>query len=591
MHLSLSKKEIRQYFVLSGIAIALGIISGFVAIAFRYLIEFMQDIFYRGNSIVDNEWRLLIIFIPALGGLITGLIIHLFASEAKGHGIPEVMEAVLTKKGLIRPRVVFAKAFASAVTIASGGSAGREGPIVQIGSAVGSFLAYKLKLPPWMIKIMVGCGAAGALAATFNAPIAGVIFALELIVPEFKTRSFIPLAISSVFATVISRVFLEDVVAFPVPAYTLNHPAELGLYILLGILAGVMAVLFIKTLYHFEDVFDGLNMPPYLKPVLGGLMVGSIGLFFPQVLGLGYDTIEMVMTFQDPQSFLANILPNGGDSLWMVFVFILLFLLLKLLATSLTIGSGGSGGVFVPSLFVGAMLGGAFGIAAEMIMPAGMVASPGAYALVGMAAVFAGASRATLTAIIILFEMTLNYDIILPLILSCVIADAISLLIYKETIYTKKLMRKGIRYEYDRVVSPLRTNTVSHVMVKKVECVSENETILGVSDMIIKTGYQAFPVKDTEGKLTGMIAHHDVRKAIEKGMKLVQVKDLKTKDLITVSPNDDVELAMELMATHSVGHLPVVNPEDKTTLLGFISRSDVMCLTKECLEDEKDIED
>ncbi len=591
MHLQLSKKELQQYFVLSGIAIALGIISGFVAIGFRYLIIWVQSVFFLGGNPLDNRLGLLIIIVPAVGGIITGLITYYFAREAKGHGIPEVMEAVITKSGKIRPRVVLAKALASAITIGSGGSAGREGPIVQIGSAVGSFLAQKLKLPAWMIKVMVGCGASAALAATFNAPIAGVIFSLELIVPEFKTRSFIPLTISSVFGTVISRIFLEDAMAFPVPTYSLVHPVELVLYLVLGLLAGIAAVLLIKTLYHFEDVFDSLEMPMYVKPAIGGLLVGTVGLMFPQVLGLGYDTIDIVLNYSSPEVFLGKIVSTSTlfSPLTAAIIFLILFLLLKVLVSSLTIGSGGSGGVFVPSLFVGAMLGGLFGIVAGKIMPEGMVANPGAYALVAMAAMFAGVSRATLTSILILFEMTLNYEIILPLMFACVIADAVSILIYKDTIYTKKLVRKGIFYDYDREVSILKTVNVEEVMVTDVTMVKEEQTINEVSDIIIKTGYQAFPVLDQQDNLVGMIAHFDVRNALKEGLGDHLVKEVETRNLITISAKDDLEKAMEMMAFHGVGHLPVVNENEPDKLLGFLSRSDIMNITKSQYEDEGEL--
>jgi CIC family chloride channel protein len=418
------------------LAALVGIISGFIAIGFRHLLFNIQNLFFfqefssHETSPIDHNLGLYVIVVPAIGGLLVGLITRFFASEAKGHGVPEVMEAVAVRGGKMKPRTVLFKALASAISIGSGGSIGREGPIVQIGAAFGSSLAQWLKLDTYKIKVLLGCGAAGGIAATFNTPIAGIIFALEIILLELKSRSFMALVIASFFATSVSRIFLGSTPAFPVPSYEFVSLYETLIYLVLGIIAGLTGLFLMRALYRSESLFDRIAMPSYLKPALGGLIVGCIGFFFPQVFGVGYETIEKMLNAE------------------MLLQTTLLLLLLKFLAFIVTIGSGASGGVFSPSLFIGAALGASYGWLANYLFPE-ITAPAGAYALVGMAAVFAAASRATLTSIIIIFELTLDYKIILPLMFACVIADLITWTLSQDTIYTKKLSKRGINISHD----------------------------------------------------------------------------------------------------------------------------------------------
>ena len=279
------------------------------------------------------------------------------------------MEAMAVHGGRIRPRVVLAKVLASGLCLGTGGSAGREGPIVQIGSSAGSSLGQWLKLDTYEIRVLVACGATAGITATFNTPIAGVLFGIELILLEFRTRSFVPLVISSVFATIISRTFLGSQPTFPVPAYDFRNPTELVLYLALGFVAALIGILMIKTLYGTEDLFDRLKIHPVLKPVLGGLLLGALGLGFPQVFGVGYETIGGILN------------QHLGTVGWQLLGFLLVLATVKIIALSLTLGSGGSGGVFAPSLFVGAALGGTFGVLVNLAFPAITAPYP-AYALV-----------------------------------------------------------------------------------------------------------------------------------------------------------------------------------------------------------------
>ncbi len=406
-------------------AVIVGIGAGLGTVVFVKMITVANNAFWNNSLLLGIPAKLYVLIIPALGGLIVGPLVHFIAPEAKGHGVPEVLTAIATKGGHIRPVVVLVKALGSAITIGSGGSVGREGPIVQIGAALGSTLGQIFKLNERRVVTLVAAGAAAGIAATFNAPIAGVMFAVEVIVGDFGIRNLSTLVVSAVTASVVSQAFLGNSPAFKVPAYSLNSPAELPLYLGLGIVAGFGAILFVKTLYFSEDLFDNWKFPAYLKPAVGGLLLGVLGYFVPQVFGTGFDTIASALT------------GNIGLMLLIVLIFG------KILATILTLGSGASGGVFAPALFTGAVLGGAYGQLAAMIFP-GIPASSGAYAMVGMAAVFAGAARAPITAIVILFEMTQDYHIILPLMFATVISTILATWLEPESIYTLKLKLRGI---------------------------------------------------------------------------------------------------------------------------------------------------
>ncbi|HIL01651.1 MAG TPA: chloride channel protein, partial [Myxococcales bacterium] len=362
------------------------------------------------------------IAVPAVGGLLVGPLIYFFAREARGHGVPEVMKAVALRGGIIRGRIVAVKALASSLSIGTGGSVGREGPIVQIGSAFGSSLGQWMGLNTMGIRTLVGCGAAAGISATFNAPIAGAIFAAEIIVGHFAVTQFTPIVISSVVATVASRFFLGNYPAFKVPDYQIVSPFELLPYLVTGVLAGLVAVAFIRTLSFTETAFERLPMPEYLKAAVGGVLVGIIGLQLPQVFGVGYTTISLALAGTLSAVTMAALVAT------------------KIVATSITIGSGGSGGVFAPSLFLGAMLGGVVGTLVSQYFP-GATASSGAYALVTMGAVVAATTHAPISAIIIIFELTQTIDIIPALMSACVVSSLVSQLLSRDSIYTSKLRR------------------------------------------------------------------------------------------------------------------------------------------------------
>lgn len=567
---------LREYAKLNLLAAVIGVLGALVAIGFRWMITAFQEVFFVGGTPMDNPMGMWVVVVPAIGAVFVGVIVYWLAPEVKGAGVADVMRGVVANRARFRARVPGLKALASSITLASGGSGGREGPIVQIGASFASAIGQALKLTSTELRIMAACGAAGAIAATFNTPIAGAVFALELLLLEFKTRSFVPLIISTVFATLVSRHFLGDFPTFDIISeYTLVNGYELVFYLMLGLLAGLAGVVFIKVFYKIEDAFDAISVPMYAKPIIGGLFVGAIGLFYPEAMGVGYETVSTVLN----SGLDSSMLPQTAV------LFLIVLLVLKMVATSLTLGSGGSAGLFGPSLFLGAMLGAAFGIVVNSVSPF-ETARYGAYAMVGMAAVFASTSRATLTAILMLFEMTSVYDIILPLMFACVVSDAVSSLLSKETIFTAKLAKEGIRYVHDLSVNVLESAQVKDAMTSDYVTVKDDTPLRKVVDMHLYTGRKGFPVISADGRLKGVITLTDVRKAFESDKRDAVVKDVMTKRVVTAYPDETLQTALEKMVLRKFGHLPVVDPNKPNRIVGMLDREAIMDRYKNVLAEE-----
>jgi CIC family chloride channel protein len=545
------------------LAVLVGLAGGFGAIGFRYLIDLVQSIAYGapGNlleAVGSSPWYLRV-WVPAAGGLIVGPLVYFLAREAKGHGVPEVMEAVALRSGIIRKRIVVVKCLASAVCIGTGGSVGREGPIVQIGSAIGSAVGQLLKVSGDRIRTLVGCGAAAGIAATFNAPIAGSMFALEIVLGDFGLATFSPIVISSVVATAVSRHFLGDAPAFIVPAYKLLSAWELPIYVLLGLFCSLVAVGFTRALYLFEDFFEQLRFPEYSKALMGGLVLGLMGLVFPHVLGVGYGGIDLALAQE--------------LTWWLMF----LLVLFKILATSITIGSGGSGGIFAPSLFLGAMAGGFFGTVVHGLLP-GVTAPAGAYSIVGMGAVVSGTTHGPLSAILILFEMTGDYKIILPLMIACIVSSLAAGQLFPESIYTLKLARRGVNIRAGKEVNVLRSIRVRSVMNPEAETVLQGLNLGRLAEKVSRSKYSTFPVVDEAGQLKGVLSYVDYHHVIsdENLRDLLVAKDLATDPVVTISPNDDLYTALERITSKDYSILPVVDPDRRGRLVGILTRRDII---------------
>ena len=558
------KQSTNVYMVL--VAIFIGLVGGYGAVGFRLLIVQLQLWIWRPQGPISDSGGLLewvrelpwwwVVAAPALGGLAVGWIVDTFAKEARGHGVPEVMEAVALRHGRIRPRVVAAKTIASGICIASGGSVGREGPIVQIGSAIGSTVGQFLKVSPRRLRTLVGCGAAAGIAATFNAPVAGALFAVEVILGDFGVPQFSPIVIASVVATVVSRQHLGDLPAFEIPHYSMEHPGELAAYAVLGLLAGLLAILFTRSLHTSEELFERLPLPAPLKAMAGGAAVGAIALLAPQVLGVGYEAMNQALT-QAPGAWL-----------------LVGLLFAKVLAVSLTIGSGGSGGVFAPSLFLGASLGGAVGAVVQVWFPG--AAPPGAYALVGMGAVVAAATHAPITAIMILFELTTDYKIILPLMISCIIGTLVMTRLHGDSIYTIKLRRRGVNIRDGQDVDLLRRIPVREVMRAEMATAAPQDPLLPLLQRLYHGQENCVYVVDAEGRLTGVIALNQMRSVLE-DIGLVQnlllAEDVALAEWPSAKAGDTLDLVLRRLDQGYRDELPVV---DHKRLVGVVHVSDVL---------------
>lgn len=542
-------------------SIVVGISTGLGAVAFIWLIDQFKWLFFGIVQSGLSLWLggLAVILIPALGGLVAGPLINRFAREAKGHGVPEVMQAIALRGGRIRAQVVVVKALASAACLGSGGSAGREGPIVQIGATLGSVTGQVFRLSDDRIRNLVACGAAGGIAAVFNAPIAGTIFAMEVILGEFATAYFGNVVICAVTASIVSHRFLGDNLTFEVPSYTMISPWEVFSYALLGLLAALVAWLFVTSLYWFEDLFDGFHFANWLKPAVGGLMLGVLAYFLPYVMGSGLEYVEEAI--------------NGNMALPLMAVLIFG----KILATNFTLGSGNSGGVFAPSLFIGAMLGGTFGSLVHGVFPS-ITAEPGAYALVGMAALFAAATHASITAIIIVFEMSGDYGLILPLMFATVIATLVSERMRRENIYTLKLVRRGIQIKGGRDVDVMQGVHVREAMAPQLETVPYTLNLTELMTEFSRLNRRGLPVVDETGALYGIVSVQDVEKALDRGVSVTTttVKDVATTDLVVAYPDETIAEVLPRLSTRDVGRLPVVSRENPKQLLGIIRRSDLL---------------
>jgi len=545
-------------------AVLIGVAGGFAAILFRYLIEGATWGFSGGQTTSPSGFSDLawwwILLMPMVGGLIVGHLVYWLAPEVKGTGVPEVMEAVALHGGWIRKRVALVKAAVVAVCLGSGGSAGREGPIVHVGAAIGSLIGSIFRVPVSQLRTFVGCGAAAGIAATFNAPIAGAMFAGEVILGQFGVVSFSAIVISSVMATVISRHFIGDFPAFIVPVFSMHHTYELFFYALLGLLAALVGCLFIWILGQLRELFAKISIPTTLKPALGGLFVGCLGIALPQVLGVGYSAINEAMHTSVPWLLMLALIGS------------------KLLATSMTLSSGGSGGIFAPALFLGAMLGGLIGTGLASILPDD-VGGMGSYALVAMGAMVAATTRAPITAIIIIFEMTNNYTIILPLMIACILATLVASQIIKPSIYHAKLLRRGVDLEKEQHVNVLKKVTVGSVHMKHPLTVQTDTGLADILELAVEHGYLHYIVVDRHGNYVGLIHLNELRFSFfneEELGKLIVAADLVHADVPTLIPSDTLDLALRLLGESGLYSLPVMDPDEHRKVKGIITRDAVI---------------
>lgn len=561
-------KSFRMIYV-SILAAVIGAISGLLAFALFSLIGllwnlvFFQRVATELTDLETNPIGLWMLVVPAIGGLIVALMAKYGTDKIKGHGIPEAMEAVLENRSRVSPRVAIFKPIATAVAIGTGGPFGAEGPIIQTGGAMGSLLGQILPTTAVERKVLLACGAAAGMAATFNTPIAAVIIAIELLLFEFKSRSFIPLVIATVVATTVRIPFLGRGPLFQVSITDFGIPRALPFYILLGLLCGLVAVGFTKLLYLTEDLFDRIPVNKFWLPVIGGFGLGIIGYFVPRVLGVGYGTISGILNNQLTLSVLLSV---------MIF---------KTLALLVSLGSGTSGGLLAPLFMASAAMGGAMAILLNSAMPS-LQLEPGAFALAAMAAVFGAASRSTFAFIIFGFEITQDYNAILPLMLVCVIADAVGLVLMRNTVMTEKLARRGLRVPAEYDADPLQQVTVGDMMVTTTLNLRSDMRVKELADHIARgepdyVRHQAFLIVDEDDQLAGIITRGDLLVALEEpaGGDL-SVLHAGTRPVVVAYPDEMIHDALNKLVHNDIGRLPVVSRDDPHKIVGYLSRGAIL---------------
>ena len=554
----------KQLFVII-ISIFIGILAAYGGILFRYMIFSVHWFYFLTHTytlelLYQLSWQERLLY-PTSGGLIVGYIVAKFAPEVKGSGIPEVIKSIALNGGVIRFRVLITKAISASITIGSGGSAGREGPIVHIGAAVASVIGQFLNASTKHMRTYVACGAASAIAATFNAPFSGALFALEVVMGEMNVVSMPPVIISSVIATVISRYHLGDFPAFEVPVYELNFFSyELVFYGILGILAGGVAILFIHLFLKTSKFFDSLPLPIWIKPAIGGFCVGLIALYVPHIFGVGYATVN--------------------SALWgELDIYILgIVLIAKIIATSITLGSGGSGGVFAPSLFIGAALGGAWGHLIYGLWPE-YTSFSGAYALVGMGAVVAAVTHAPISAIFIIFELTNSYLILTPLMVSCIIAVFLSHHYLGKSIYLAKLESGGIHIYDKKNVNLLHNIKIHHVMDNNPILIHEGLSFSEVIKTLLNEKRPSGIVVNDQQSYIGTIRLNDIRESLPLSdvlSPLVIAKDIANSSVPYVLQNHSLDLVMHIFAQTDQDELAVCNNRTQKKVIAVITKSSLI---------------
>ena len=567
---------------ISILAAIIGVGTGLIMYVLYYMIGFITNlVFYHRVAFVfvseaDNSIGPLAILMPVVGGVLVGLMSKYGSSQIQGHGLPEALEAVVSNKSNIPAKVAIWKPLSAAIVIGTGGPFGAEGPIIQTGGAVGSAVGQILNTTEYERRVLLACGSAAGLAATFGTPISGIIMSIEILLFEFRTRSFIPLVIATSLATAVRFQLMQSGAMFSVGTVEFGMPHDLPYYAALGVLCGIVAIFFTKVLYWTEDQFEKLHLSPYVLPSVGALAVGLIGFFVPRVFGPGYDTISGILENHFTLTFLA------------------ILLVCKFSALVLSLGTRTSGGLLAPVFMIGAAVGGLFALIVNHLVP-GAHLSPGAFALVGMGAVFGASVRSTFAFIIFPFEMTRNFDSILPLMLVGVIASGVAYVFSRNSVVTEKLARRGFLIPQEYEADIFKRVTVSEVMDAHPQTVRDNMTVREIADLIDRNDptiskHRGLPIVDGNGRLVGIITVGDIRRAIAEGAGTKTVHEAGCKELVLAFAGEPLYDAVVRMLHHDVGRLPVVRKDDIHTLVGYLGRPQIISARKKKLAEEGIIE-
>jgi CIC family chloride channel protein len=550
---------LERFVELDILAIFIGLVAGLAAVAYRVLINLMTVAFSFIGAIQMPLIPIGLVLMPALGGLVVGLTVPRLGPEAAGEGVPEIMKSLALDGGRMRARLPLVKAFISSITIGSGGSAGSEGPIGQIGAGVGSAIGQLFKLGSPELRVLTVSGISAGIAAIFNAPIGGALFGLEIVMVGIEPVALIPVLVATVAGTATAAAFFGNTPWFTVPTYQVVFGPELLLFVPLGLIIGLLSVVWIRSLMTLDGVFGRIPIPAEMKPALGGLLVGIILVYLPQIGGIGYETTALAL--------------NGG----LILVPLLLLMFGKMVGTSCTLGSGGSGGILAPSLFVGAMAGGIIGLLFNMVMP-GMLTPPMAFAVVGMAALFAGAARAPLTCVVLVAETTRDYGLLAPLMAACATSYLVSSLVHRESIYSWKLSRRGIQLKRQLIIDILDAVRVGEVMMTQgIVFARPNMQAFQVLELVYASNHSTLPVLQGD-RVVGIVSLHQAYDAVRDDLppEEATVARIATRPAPIVFEDDTVHAALDVMIQTGANLLCVVDRNDPTRFIGIVSHGDIL---------------
>lgn len=552
--------------ILAALAVSVGLACGIGVWVYRAGIDFFHGVFREdmAHQVSGMFGAFSIVIVLAGVGLLVGWIRQRFIGEERHHGVAGIMEAVALGGGRLRYRVMPFKALASALSLGAGASLGPEDPSVQIGANLGSFFGQRLYLSEERVRLLVGAGAASAIAAAFNAPIAGVFFALEVILNgEFTTGSFGIVVLASVVSSVFTQAAGAGGAEMGLLNYTLGNPLEIPFYVILGLLLGPIAAGFIRAVYWQHDLWHHrVRVPAPVKTALAGALVGLVAIWLPDILGTGHDAMNDVL---------------NGEEIHDTILFLMILGVMKLLMTTVSLAGGFVGGVFAPTLFVGTMLGGAFGQIVGLIGDTEATGDPQAYAIAGMAAMMAGVVRAPITAVLLVFELTNDYNLILPIMLTTVVCVSVTERIEPSGVYALGLLRKGVKLPQSRDVDVMQSITVGEALLNTLPAtIPESATLLELRDSFRRYERHSLCVVDQNGSLTGVVTLTDLQRAYtQEDHELLTVGDICSRNPVTISPDAALWKAIRDMGTYHIGYLPVIRP-DTQELAGILSREDVL---------------
>lgn len=546
------------------IAALVGILVAYAAIAFRLSIGGVQWLSY-GTSAENLIGRMAelpiwqVLLVPTAGGLLVGLFLQFVMPGRRTMGVADVIEAMALRNGRMRFRDGLSAAFVSVVSLGIGASTGREGPMVHLGASIAGGVTRRLGLSPHLARTLLGCGVAASVAASFNAPIAGVFFALEVIIGHYALSAFAPVVIASVAGTVICRAHLGSQPAFLLPQFGVHSLWEFPAFMVLGAVCAGIAIVFMWSIFYAERVTDSLPVPNWLKPAAGGLAVGAIAVEFPQVLGVGYEATDAAL--------------NELFPLWLL----LMLIPLKTAATAISLGCRFGGGVFSPSLCIGAMTGGAFGIIAASVFPH-LAASHGAYAIVGMSALAAATLGAPISTILIVFELTGDYQITVAVMLATSIATMIVQQAQGRSFFHWQLENRGLNLRGGRARHLLQTLTVRDVLAEDFDKIPEHTSIPDIKTMFSRQPHSTVVVVDNEDELVGTISFSDLKHvAFDNNLdNLINARDMARNQALAPAPEDTLEGVLAVMDVSGEEHLAVVAATDDRSVLGVVHHRDIL---------------